>query len=154
MYEPYPAKVNRLIKKLEKNKKQYEAEQRAKYDEETAELRRDKKPVPPFAFIPPGMSQNDKKFFCRTHRTELEFKPMAKERNYPEHIDFEAIPDRIAFIENDLKAIIDRKAPSTFLDNALKRYEELGLKARNTSELMKVFKDFMASIHSTNTISR
>jgi hypothetical protein len=92
------------------------------------------------------MSQNDKNFICRTHRIELEFKPMAREKKYPEHIDFEAISERITRFEQDLRSIINRETPSSYLDGALKRYEELGLKARNANEILKVFEKFLVLI--------
>lgn len=149
--KPYPKKVKALISKIETNRRNYEQEQRDIYEKNTAELRNEGKPIPPFVFVPPGMSKNDRKVFCRVHRTELEFKPMAKERNYPENINFEDIKNRITLFEADLKSIANREKPSKYLDNALKRFKELGTNARKANEVMKVFKEFLVrSLSSLN----
>lgn len=139
---PYPTKLGNLIKKLEKNQAQYEKEQREAYELEVIECKRNNMFVMPFVLKDIGLSKNDRQLICRTHRIELEFKPLAKEKGYPERIDFEAIPDRIATFQDELLGIVDRKTPSTYLDDAYDRFKKLGMKARSAKEMMAVFGNF------------
>lgn len=71
---------------------------------------------------------------------------MALKKGYPTSIDFEAIPSRVNTMEDDLKKIVDRTYPSAYLDAAMKRYKDLGLKARRADEVMKKFEDFLVSM--------
>lgn len=67
---------------------------------------------------------------------------MAKEKGYPEHIDFDAIADRIDLFQGELLGIIERKVSSTYLDAAYCRFEKMGVKARSAKEMLAVFEDF------------
>jgi hypothetical protein len=143
MYPPYPPKLKRLIKKVQENNHQYELEIRQAYEKQVALDHAEGKPSMPFVFEPAGISLNDKKMICRTHRIELIYKPMAIKKGYPTDIDFDAIPDRIKNFEEELKSIVDHEYPSTYLDAAMKRFKELGLKARRAEEVMKQFEDYL-----------
>lgn len=142
IYPPYPTKLGRLIKKLKANQAQYEKEQREEYEEEVIECKRNNMFVMPFVLKEIGLSKNDQRLICRTHQIELKFKPLAKEKGYPERIDFDAIPDRIASFQDELLGIIERKVPSTYLDAAYDRFKEMGMKARSTREMFAVFENF------------
>lgn len=131
-----------MIKKLKKNQLQYEKEQREAYEQEVVECKKNNMLVRPFVLQEIGLSNNDKRFICRTHQIELVFKPMAKEKGYPRHIEFGAIANRIESFQDELKSIIDRTVPSTFLDAAYARFEELGLQARSAKQMLVVFEDF------------
>lgn len=142
IFPPYPSKLGRLINKLKKNQIQYEKEQREAYELEVIECKRNNMFVMPFVLKDIGLSENDRQLICRTHRIELELKPLAKEKGYPESIDFEAISDRIATFQDELLAIVDRKVPSAYLDAAYDRFEKLGMKARSAKEMIAVFGNF------------
>ncbi|KAI8638137.1 RTC4-like domain-containing protein [Parasitella parasitica] len=96
----------------------------------------------PFIVKTAGISANDKRLVCRTHQIELVFKPLGRKKGYPEHIDFDAIADRITLFQDEILGIIERRVPSTYLDAAYSRFEKLGVKARSTKELLVVFEDF------------
>ncbi|EPB92162.1 hypothetical protein HMPREF1544_00987 [Mucor circinelloides 1006PhL] len=142
IFPPYPPKLHRLIKKLKQNQIQYEKEQRAAYELEVIECKRNNMFIKPFILQDVGLSKNDKRVICRTHQIELKFKPMAKEKGYPEHIDFDAIADRIDLFQDELLGIIERKVSSTYLDAAYCRFEKMGVKARSAKEMLAVFEDF------------
>ncbi|KAL9553287.1 hypothetical protein MBANPS3_003346 [Mucor bainieri] len=142
LYPPYPAKIDRIIKKLKKNQAQYEKEQREEYELEVIECKRNNMFVMPFVLKDIGLSKNDQRLICRTHQIELKFKPLAKEKGWPERINFDAIPDRIASFQDELLGIIDRKVPSTYLDTAYDRFEKMGMKARSAKEMLAVFENF------------
>lgn len=139
---PYPAKLGRMIKKLQANQAQYEKEQREEYELEVLECKRNNMFVMPFVLKEVGLSKNDQRLICRTHQIELRFKPLAKEKGYPERIDFDAIPDRIALFQDELSGIIERKVPSTYLDDAYGRFEKMGMKARSAKQMLAVFENF------------
>jgi hypothetical protein len=146
IYPPYPPKLKRLLKKVQENNQQYEKEMRQAYEKQVALDQAEGRSSMPFVFEPTGISLNDKKLICRTHRIELIFKPMAIEKGYPTDIDFDAISDRIKGFEDDLKSIVDRVYPSTYLSTAMKRFEELGLRARRAEEVMKQFEDHLVKM--------
>ncbi|KAI8076585.1 RTC4-like domain-containing protein, partial [Gilbertella persicaria] len=77
--------------------------------------------------------------FCRTHKIELIFKPMAKERGYPGSIDFDQLKERLVLFKHDLESIIDRQTPSSFLELAQNEFKNKGIQARNAIEVMKRF---------------
>jgi hypothetical protein len=131
-----------VIKKLEKNQIQYEKEQKEAYEQEALECKKNNMFVMPFILQSIGMSNNDKRFICRTHKIELVFKPIAIEKGYPQHIDFDAIPDRISVFRDEILGIIERKVPSTYLDAAYGRMEKLGMKARSAKQLLAIFEEF------------
>ncbi|KAK4512753.1 uncharacterized protein ATC70_003459 [Mucor velutinosus] len=142
IFPPYPSKLGRLIKKLKANQIQYEREQREAYELEVIECKRNNMFIMPFILKDIGLSKNDQRLICRTHQIELKFKPLAKEKGYPERIDFDAIPDRIALFQDELLGIVDRKVPSTYLDAAYDRFEKMGMKARSAKEMLAVFGNF------------
>lgn len=131
-----------MIKKLKKNQIQYEKEQKEAYELEVIECKKNNMFVMPFILQSIGMSNNDKRFICRTHQIELVFKPMAIEKGYPQQINFDAIPDRIALFQDEILGIIERKVSSTYLDAAYDRMEKLGMKARSAKQLLAVFEEF------------
>lgn len=131
-----------MIKKLKKNQIQYEKEQKEAYELEVIECEKNNMFVMPFILQSIGMSNNDKRFICRTHQIELVFKPMAIEKGYPQQIDFNVIPDRIALFQDEILGIIERKVPSTYLDAAYDRMEKLGMKARSAKQLLAIFEEF------------
>ncbi|GAN02066.1 conserved hypothetical protein [Mucor ambiguus] len=142
IFPPYPPKINHIIKKLKKNQIQYEKEQREQYELEVIECQRNNMFIVPFVLKDIGLSKNDQRHICRTHQIELKFKPLAKEKGYPERINFDAIPGRIALFQDELLGIVDRKIPSIYLDAAYGRFEKMGMKARSAKEMLAVFENF------------
>ncbi|CEP08838.1 hypothetical protein [Parasitella parasitica] len=142
IHPPYPFRLKRLIKRLEKNQVQFEKEQREEYAKEVVECKKNNMFLMPFIPKTAGISANDKRLICRTHQIELVFKPLGKEKGYPEHIDFDAIANRITLFQDELLGIIERRVPSTYLDDAYSRFEKLGMKARSSKELLMVFQNF------------
>ncbi|KAF8938506.1 hypothetical protein BGZ58_000762 [Dissophora ornata] len=79
----------------------------------------------------------DKYEFCRIHIYEETIVPQGTERDYPLHINFSELPGRVAKMKEQLRGVIERRVPSTFLDRALSNYERMGtLGARNPHVLL------------------
>ncbi|KAI8369998.1 RTC4-like domain-containing protein [Blakeslea trispora] len=136
---PYPRKIKRLIDIIKKNEKQYHSEKKKEHERQVEKCRIDGLPEPPFFYKSPDISINDKKKFCRIHRIELVFKSMAKEKGYPEPIDFEALPGRIESLRESFESIINRSQPSSFLELAQQEFERLGNKARDVKQVIQRF---------------
>ncbi|KAI7901479.1 RTC4-like domain-containing protein [Cokeromyces recurvatus] len=143
IYPPYPPNLGQLIKSLKDQETQHDKEKQEEYKSYVAQCKEKGETPLPFLTEPLEIDINQKKNICRVHKIELKYKPMAKEKGYPEHIDFNLIDKRIMSFQGELKSIIDKSLPSSFLDNALKRFEKLGTKARNTDEVLKTFEAYL-----------
>lgn len=71
-------------------------------------------------------SMMDRFEFCRIHVAEEKIVPLGIERNYPLSIRFGELPDRVERMQDELKAIIEKRGPSFYLDNALDKYKRMG----------------------------
>ncbi|KAG0225740.1 hypothetical protein BGW42_004111 [Actinomortierella wolfii] len=72
------------------------------------------------------LSLHDKFEFCRIHIAEARIVPIGEARNYPMHIRWYELPQRVHQMRHDLQGIIDRRVQSTFLDEAQERYRKMG----------------------------
>jgi hypothetical protein len=73
---------------------------------------------------------------------ELEVKPLAKEKGYPETIEFEKVEMRINTFKEDLVDIIMGRTESDWLMEAKRTVEKIGLnKSRDTTELINHFQN-------------
>ncbi|KAF9575499.1 hypothetical protein EC968_002760 [Mortierella alpina] len=75
---------------------------------------------------PPKVSLMEKFEFCRIHDAEALVVPMGLREEYPMHIDFSKLDERVAKIEADLRGIIERSVRSPYLEKALQNYERMG----------------------------
>ncbi|KAF9094769.1 hypothetical protein BGX23_001614 [Mortierella sp. AD031] len=69
--------------------------------------------------------------FCRIHVAEEKIVPAGIERDYPLHIPFEELPERIRKMESELLGIIRGMVASPYLARALENYRKMGHGARN-----------------------
>ncbi|KAF9954859.1 hypothetical protein BGZ72_004233 [Mortierella alpina] len=83
-------------------------------------------PTNPHSLYPPKISLMEKFEFCRIHDAEALVVPMGIREEYPMHIDFSKLDERIAGLEPELRGIIERSVRSPYLDRALKNYERMG----------------------------
>ncbi|KAI7896064.1 RTC4-like domain-containing protein [Mucor mucedo] len=140
--EPYPRPLKRLIDTVKKNEREYRKEQEEEYKVLKAQCEAEGRLVPPFTFLKGGISKNDQSFICRMHKVELVYKPMAIEKGYPTHIEFEEIGARVKLFESELKDIVEGRLESSFLETVMRVHQELGsVKARQTKQLMTRFEE-------------
>ncbi len=64
--------------------------------------------------------------FCRIHDAEALVVPMGIREDYPMHIDFSKLDERVSAMEAELRGIIERSVRSPYLERALKNYERMG----------------------------
>ncbi|KAF8981754.1 hypothetical protein BGZ46_002322 [Entomortierella lignicola] len=72
------------------------------------------------------LSVFDEHEFCRMHFEEISTVPNGLSQSYPSNIDFSQLESRVKEMEDELKGIIERKMPSTFLNEALREINVLG----------------------------
>lgn len=63
------------------------------------------------------------------HKAELEVVPAGIKKGYPRQIDFDALPQRIAKFEQQLRHIIKGKTPSKYQELVKSAFDESGKKA-------------------------
>ncbi|KAF9981709.1 hypothetical protein BGZ75_006931 [Mortierella antarctica] len=83
-------------------------------------------PTSPLSLYPPKISLMEKFEFCRIHDAEALVVPMGLREEYPMHIDFSKLDERVSKMEAELRGIIERSVRSPYLDRALKKYERMG----------------------------
>jgi hypothetical protein len=136
-----------LLDAVKKNEQEYKKEQEQDYQKLVEKCKLEGQSfIPPFTYIKGGLSKNDQAVICRVHKVELIYKPLAKEKGYPQHIEFEKIDDRIKLFKQELIDIIEGKIASSFLEKELKIHQKLGsVKARQAKELINRFDDSLVS---------
>jgi hypothetical protein len=104
-----------------------------------------------------GPSLMDKFEFCRVHVSEEKIVPLGIERDYPLHIDFTRLPERVKRMEAQLRGIIEKTVPSVYLDLALDNYQRMGtLGARNPHVILANVATTLVSnlvLHTQGTVS-
>ncbi|KAI9476181.1 MAG: RTC4-like domain-containing protein [Benjaminiella poitrasii] len=143
IYPPYPPKLGQLIDELKDQKTRHDKRKQKEYEIYVAQCKEKKQTPLPFFEEHLEIDASDKKDVCRVHKIELLYKPIAIAKGYPEHIDFDSINDRIMSFQDELKSILDKNLSSSFFDAALQRFEQLGTKARNASETLKTFEEYL-----------
>ncbi|KAF9274540.1 hypothetical protein BGZ68_000559, partial [Mortierella alpina] len=93
-------------------------------DDDSYDARDD--PTNPLSLYPPKVSLMEKFEFCRIHDAEALVVPMGIREEYPMHIDFSKLDERVAKLEPDLRGIIERSVRSPYLEKALNNYERMG----------------------------
>ncbi|RCH81925.1 hypothetical protein CU097_003583 [Rhizopus azygosporus] len=138
---PYPEELEKAVKAIKDKKIAYEQDQRKMYEERICQEKAEGRVfIEPFMMHDDGLLEEDKKMICKTHKRELELKPRAREKGYPETIDFDKLASRIIAFKDDLLVIIDGKAESDFALEAKRVIDQVGAnKARDTTEMMNQF---------------
>ncbi|RCH90034.1 hypothetical protein CU098_009933, partial [Rhizopus stolonifer] len=138
---PYPEELRKAIEETKKKQSMLEETQRKNYETKVIKEKAEGKVyIEPFMLDKESLSEHDRKIVCHMHKMELELKPLARERGYPEHIDFDSLKSRIEGFKSDLLDIIHGQVESDYFLEEKRKIKQLGAnKARDTAELINYF---------------
>ncbi|CAO3683039.1 unnamed protein product [Rhizopus stolonifer] len=138
---PYPEELRKAIEDIKEKQRVLEETQRKNYEAKVIKEKAEGKVyIEPFMLDRESLSEHDRKAVCHMHKMELELKPLARERGYPEHIDFDSLKSRIEGFKSDLLDIIHGQIESDYFLEEKRMIKQLGAnKARDTAELINHF---------------
>lgn len=145
---PYPEELRKAIEETKKKQSMLEETQRKNYETKVIKEKAEGKVyIEPFMLDKESLSEHDRKIVCHMHKMELELKPLARERGYPEHIDFDSLKSRIEGFKSDLLDIIHGQVESDYFLEEKRKIKQLGAnKARDTAELINYFQHTLVNI--------
>lgn len=134
--------MEKAIKEVKEKQRTYKEEQKKAYETKVAKERAEGRIYIEPLILKDAISEEDKKMVCNIHKMELEVKPLAKEKGYPETIEFEKVEMRINTFKEDLVDIIMGRTESDWLMEAKRTVEKIGLnKSRDTTQLINHFQN-------------
>ncbi|CAG8690393.1 22093_t:CDS:2 [Cetraspora pellucida] len=86
-------------------------------------------------FFEPAQTAVKQYEFCQVHRREEIIISYGIEKEYPLHLDFTILPNRVRSLKDELLKIIKEQQYSEYHVNAVKKIQEMGVSKANSSLL-------------------